>query len=596
MSTGAGSPAAGGARGDPAGTQDGTTGAEYRASAAAAPAELVDFFRAFARAVRARQLYLPNNPVYIRALEAVRESLAPVWARDDWAGGLTVEVRESELVFGDAAVLVEEGRGGESVPWVFFKDGVRTLTLFPGIEGDELDRFLDVIQAARLRTGDESDVVTLLWEGDFEHVGYEYVEPAADGTGAPGGELLHARPRGGSIQMGGTEEPAGESDGAGEPEAASAPALARVREEDTTLYFLDESEIRYLREAIATEFSAELTAPVASALLDTFELETAPGVRAEIADVLRGMLIQLLARRDVGGAAWLLAEAAIAVERARGLGVDDARRLASLGESVSDAGVLAPLLDALDEADTPPPEDELARLLGELHPAALEVILRYLTRARSPGVRAAVERVATRMAAAHTGELVRMIESTEDDVALEAIQRAGDLRTTAAVAALGRVLEGRDASLRLAALRALQRIGTPGALQLIERALEDADRAVRIAAAEGVAVRGHRAAAQRLERVTRERVIRDGSAAEKGAFFDALAVLAGEGSIDLLSGIALPRGLFARREDSATRAAAVSALGKVRSERATDVLRRAAQDRDVVVRSAATRALRADRT
>jgi HEAT repeat protein len=54
----------------------------------------------------------------------------------------------------------------------------------------------------------------------------------------------------------------------------------------------------------------------------------------------------------------------------------------------------------------------------------------------------------------------------------------------------------------------------------------------------------------------------------------------------------LPRGLLKLKEASETRACAAIALGKVRSAEAREVLARVADDKDLVVRNAVSRALR----
>ncbi|MEP6507909.1 MAG: hypothetical protein ABJC63_06740 [Gemmatimonadales bacterium] len=52
------------------------------------PAALVsDLMRAFAKAVRAHQLYPPNNPVHARAMDAVKSAFRPVW---DEATSITI--------------------------------------------------------------------------------------------------------------------------------------------------------------------------------------------------------------------------------------------------------------------------------------------------------------------------------------------------------------------------------------------------------------------------------------------------------------------------------------------------------------------------
>jgi HEAT repeat protein len=52
------------------------------------------------------------------------------------------------------------------------------------------------------------------------------------------------------------------------------------------------------------------------------------------------------------------------------------------------------------------------------------------------------------------------------------------------------------------------------------------------------------------------------------------------------------KSLFGRREDSELRACAAVALGRINTARAQESLRRAATEKDVVVRIAANRALR----
>jgi hypothetical protein len=43
------------------------------------------------------------------------------------------------------------GESRDSLPYLFYKDGVRFITFLPGFE-DELERLLDVVNRARCRT------------------------------------------------------------------------------------------------------------------------------------------------------------------------------------------------------------------------------------------------------------------------------------------------------------------------------------------------------------------------------------------------------------------------------------------------------------
>jgi HEAT repeat protein len=179
-------------------------------------------------------------------------------------------------------------------------------------------------------------------------------------------------------------------------------------------------------------------------------------------------------------------------------------------------------------------------------------------------------------------------------VALEAVRRAGASRVSGAVSALARLVVQGDPEMRLASVQALSEIGSAGALQQVERALDDDDRDVRVAAAKALAARTHRAALARVENAIRSKRLQDSDLTEKMAFFEAYGAICGDGGIATLDGYLNGRGLFGRKENSETRACAARALGRIGSQPALDVLRKASNDKEILVRNAVNRALRGD--
>lgn len=551
---------------------------------------VVEMLRLLARAIRAHQLYLPNNPMHARALDAARGAIAAIWEYTDL---LQITVTETEFLSEGRVALEELDRGGESLPWLFYKDGIRTLTLRPGFEGEDLETLLDVLQLARTRTLDDGDdLLTLLWECDFAHLTYEYVELGPDGPGAPGAELLRGGAPVGSITPPGEVEREEVAAAQGAPPSAEPSAFASIQDFDSTLYFLDEQEIEYLQRAIQEEFAVDLRCSVAAALLDTFEQEDEPAVREEICGILDHFLLALLSNTEFRASAYLLREAAAAVERSVSLVPEHQQRLLELADRMSEPTVLTQLLESLEDMPLKPPPDDLNELFMQLKGTALAPLLHQLARTQNADLHALLEGAVMRLAMRHTGELVQLILSTDEEVAVEAIRRAGALRSPAAVAPLSRVLgEGTD-DIRRAAVSALVDVGSAGAMQVLERAVEDDNRDIRIAAVKAIADRQHRAALARVERALKERVLPDDNPGEKSAFFDAYAMLAGDKSVSFLEGILSPKGFIIRREDPLTRAAAATALGKLGTPRAVEVLQRASNDKEIVVRTAAARALR----
>jgi hypothetical protein len=543
------------------------------------PVELVsDLMRAFAKAVRAHQLYMPNNPMHARAMDAVREAFKPVWAETD---SVTIQVTESELRWCRRVVLQEEDRTSDSIPWLFFKDGVRELAFRRGFEGDELVILLMLMQRARLASAQDDDLLTLLWEHDFTSLQYRYVDLAMD-TGSPLDSI-----RGEQV-----EKIVSPTDVETEAHILASSSITRMEEYDSTLYFLDEAEIDYLQAEIRRDFGTDQRSQVIASLLDTFEQETDPAIREEIANLLDGLFLLMLTVAQFGTAAYLIREANAAAGRARDLLLGQRQRLLQLADRLSDNEVLEQLLQALEETPLRQPQTDLLELFGQIKPQALETVLSWIGRSRNADLRALLESAGTKLAASHSAELVRLIGSADDVVAFEAIRRAGAMKSSAAVGALASIISHGSPELRLAGVAALSDIGSPGALQVLERALVDEDIDIRIAAVKVLGSRNHRAGVKGIENHMRTRVLRDSTLAEKMAFFDSYGALSGDEGVEFLSDILNARGLLGRREDGELRACAAMALGKIGTDTAMKALQKALADKDVVVRNAVSRAVR----
>lgn len=537
-----------------------------------------ELLRAFGRAVRAHQLYLPNNPMHARALDAVKEAFAGVWQETD---SITLVVTESAFQWIGRSFLEEPDRTSDSIPWLFFKDGVRELVFRRGMEDDELLILLTLIQRARLASAEDDDLLTLLWEHDFSFLQYKYVE-----LGALSGNAMEI-PRGVT-----PERIVSPSEVEAESQVLASSSIARMDDYDSTLYFLDDHEIQYLRDEVRKDFANDLKVQVVSSLLDTYEQETEAEVREEIAANLDSLFLLFLSATQFRSAAYLIRESAVAATRSRDITPQQSSRLLQLADRLSEKEVLEQLLEGLEDTPLRGPQTELQELFGQLRPSALETVLSWIGRSRNSELRSLLEVAGSRLAGLHTAELVRLIGCEDAVVAYEAIRRAGALKASAAVAALAETIKFGAPEMRLAGVAALSDIGSPGALQVLERALVDEDRDIRIAAVKVLGSRGHRGALKGIEAHLRAKQLRESVLAEKMAFFDSYGALCGDEGVALLSDILNSRRILAAKEDAEVRACAAMALGKIGSDSAMKALQKALSDRDIIVRNAVSKAVR----
>lgn len=555
-------------------------------SADALPAsQITELLISLVKALRAYHMYLPNNPIYQRSTANLRAAFAPVWESLD---EVALAVAETDFLWEDQVVYHQPNKS-ESIAWGVFKDGMRSLTIRRGAEAEELPRFLELINRARFLTSDAGDdLLTLLWEQEFQFIQYRFIEFFGEG----GGSLPE---QSASYNMGGSAESvsADERHARAAEEAPPRPkGVVDVEDFDSTLYFLDESEINTIAAEIEAEYRRDVRGSALSALFDLFELEQGQEIRDEILAILEQLFPTFLNARDFGAAATIIRECRLLAGRTTGMLPSQGERLDGFVGRLSEAAIVSQLIQSLDESSAIATEPQVAELLRELRASALEPILGWLPALSSAPLRTLLEGVADRLAEAHTAEVVRILRDKDSAALVSVIGVCGRLNLHQTVPGLGETILHPDPAVRLASVQTLAVLATPGGLALIEKALEDDDRGVRLAAVRVVAARGYKGAQRRVEAIVLGKGVKDLDLTEKMAFFEAYGAIAGASALKSMSAILLPRGLLRMKEASEMRACAAIALGKIRTVEARDVLQRAAEDKDLVVRNAVSRALR----
>lgn len=539
------------------------------------PALVEELLKVLVKGMRAHQLYLPNNPVYQRALENLRRAFLPVWSHVD---EIAFAINEADFRW-EGRVVMHETSKSESLPWLFFKDGIRELRLLKGFDEQEVVGLLDILKRVKKASPEEDDLLTLIWEKDFTLLRYRFVDLTLENTNPVEASVPAERPAVPPPQQ-------------MEAEPESRPGIVRIEDLDATVHFLDENEIDYLQTEVRKEYESDVRRNVLAILLDIFELQPGKPVRDEISEILENFLMHLLSAGQFATVAYILRESQELASRARELDGAHRTKLVGLPDRLSAAGPLSNLLQAMDESATVPNQAELNELFEQLRPTSLGTLFTWLGKLQHAEVRAALEVAAGRLAAANTAELVKLIGSSDVEVSLESTRRAGGLKAAAAVAPLGKLLAHEAPRLRLAAVQALAEINTAGSLQQLERAVDDEERDVRVGAVRVLGARGQRGALAKVEAAVKGRSLREADLTEKMAFFEAYGSLAAAAGVAFLDALLNGKGFLGKREDSDVRACSAMALGKIGTREATDSLQRAQGDKDVLVRNAVNRAMR----
>lgn len=131
-----------------------------------------DIFRVMTKTLKTFKAYPSNNPIYQKFAVDLFEKIYSFFKMNDT---LPLTVEQFSLLFNGKEVFHSEDRT-DNIALMLFVDGIREICFHKGITLDEVIGFVDIFKVVSEGQNLEDDVVTLLWERNYEHVTYSVSE------------------------------------------------------------------------------------------------------------------------------------------------------------------------------------------------------------------------------------------------------------------------------------------------------------------------------------------------------------------------------------------------------------------------------------
>ena len=120
------------------------------------------------KAKKLLNLYPSNNPMYVKTSEEVFDKFKNLF---NFTNELSLKIHQNEIIFNNEQIYHSPSKD-ENLAFFFFKDGIREVTFVDGLNKEEFEEFIGIVNTDFERVAFDDDIVTLLWERDFEHIKY----------------------------------------------------------------------------------------------------------------------------------------------------------------------------------------------------------------------------------------------------------------------------------------------------------------------------------------------------------------------------------------------------------------------------------------
>ena len=543
----------------------------------------------FAQTVSQMKLYPGSHSSVANFRNQFFAKLDKFFAEND---ELEIEIQQNAFLFGGEIIYKDENVL-RSLPYLFFKDGMKKLAFLRGLDIEEFEAFLGIVRKISLLPVDLGDVVDALWQKDLARIRFyapdEYLESKVTVQQRIPSQF-QSRPE--ELFRGRLELKPEDLAEMFAKMRAQAQASSRQEEAEYAGRFstLDESETQKLHAVLSTQRQIAPDKDFLDLTLELLHIEERPQVFSMILIFLQKYHKYQLQALDFVHAAQLLAQIdqiALAVagkvpEKEQAL--DDFRTVQRESFPEKD------LLKAICEERMEEPAVFFA-YLAEVGPAAFPLGAELVGHGPNEEVRALAFRFLEHMGRKDPPALASLAQDDKPDFTRIVVAVFGKIRDPQTIPFLADVLSFRNKASRLRAIQALGLFVEEAAHKILTTLLHDPDEDIRTQAADVVRIAGDKVTIAEIMDLAVRKKFQGKTPAEKTAFLKALGRSRSKEACTLLAKILQTSAMIGRRAVRETRLGAVAGLEANGGPEAIEALRTAARRAPRKIKAASRNAL-----
>jgi HEAT repeat protein len=539
------------------------------------------------------KLYPPENPSVAKSIDLFNNQIGEFLNEYE---ELSMQVGEFSFSFkGDVVFQDEERR--KSLPFLFYRDGLRELSFHKGLDEEELHEFFRTISEVSDLPPEDADIVNSLWEKNLIYIRYYSIDEFLDqDIGEPTEEISPFDRVGfakGKVEMTPDDEELfkkslslgikeGREKGEGEYEGEEAGAGILP---GTTVGAVSKDEIPEIESMLEESRKTPHMPELIDLLFELLFFEEREEEFAAITEVLGECHQRVLEKTDFSMGLSILSRieelkkiiSAKSEERAKLLGrISDSAKapdsIASLRKIYMDGRV----------ADF----DTFFEYLENLGVGAFPVVAAIWEDSKFPFSRQKAVAFLEKIGKYDLDSLLNLARGQSASLTREIISILTTTGERTEISQLEDFVNHPDKAIRLDVIHALGKSGDEASNKILLRFLSDKDTEIRTAALKNLKYLGDSAALDYVKQMAHEKGFREKSRREKEAILKFLASTKSGETSTFLRSLLKKRKIFFPYKTNETRLCAVSALGVMATPEAADILKWGTKIRNKAIRQA----------
>ena len=546
----------------------------------------------FIKAIKAFRVYPSDNPTLNVYRDQIPKKFQSFLSKYH---SFALQIGEHTLSF-KGKVLYKDRDVKKSLAFFFYKDGLRELRFIEGLEEREIQGLFDII----LQSGDinrlEDDLVTLMWEKDFIHIGYIATDDFLEETPVAIPENVDQfrsnlvfRPIAQYLEKDLLTE-------AGEEGVSLEEILSKVIVEPSPfvsnrrVYFLTPEEVEGLQKDVDAETDPTFVFSIIDILFEILAIEKEPEPYQNAANLILKAMDALLTLGDFQKATDLLKRIYIVIKTydLKDWQIEIIKRL--IIETGEEQRIER--IGRILEKDERIRLEDLNSYLVLLQRNSIKYLVKLLGELKNSKTR----RVLCDALADIGKDTIEMFTPFIDDPQWYLVRNItyilGRIGKEQSLPYIQKAFHHQEPRVRREAIQALGLIGGPKAISQLSKALTDPDVRIRAMAALNLGKVGKKGGLPPLLEVVQSKEFPKKEPAEIKAFFDAIGMVGSNEPIPALQQLLEKKSWLGRGKTDEIRIGAANALVMIGTPEAKAILASGRESKDEAVREACLRAVR----